>query len=364
MTSDPGGSDEWPTLSIIIANYNYARFLPIAIESVLSQDCAAELIVVDDASTDGSQAVLEDYADRATILLSARNGGQADAFNRGVARSSGTLVWFLDADDFLLPGAVRTVRENAVRGMASGVALYHYRMRYSDESGNLRGCHPVSTIPLAAGDLVQQLCERGRYFGTVTSGLVYAHAALRQVLPIEVDPFRYSADGYLCVTVPFYGRSASHDTFVSAYRLHADQQSRFRGQLAERARYRIFHDYDRFRHLRHHARLQGLQVRPDLHDRDPDHLQERLVSLLNAPTRHPVHTDTVRFLVSQLRSVLGDGASPDANRATSAFWFAFGWLPRHAQRLVLSWKAEAGSRPAWLRVSAGLLRRRLGLALR
>ncbi len=77
-------------VSIIIANYNYARFLNRAIDSALSQNHAnVEVIVVDDASTDGSAEVISSYGARIKACLRKANGGHAAAFNTGFAESRG-----------------------------------------------------------------------------------------------------------------------------------------------------------------------------------------------------------------------------------------------------------------------------------
>jgi glycosyltransferase involved in cell wall biosynthesis len=71
-----------PLVSIIINNYNYARFLPPAIESALAQDLAGvEVIVVDDGSTDDSREVIERFGSDVTAVLK-DNGGQASYIQR------------------------------------------------------------------------------------------------------------------------------------------------------------------------------------------------------------------------------------------------------------------------------------------
>ena len=90
-------------VSFLINNYNYGRFLGDAITSVLNQeiedgDVSYEVIVVDDGSTDDSSAVMAQFGDRITSILKP-NGGQASAFNAGVAASSGEWICFLDSDD-------------------------------------------------------------------------------------------------------------------------------------------------------------------------------------------------------------------------------------------------------------------------
>ena len=95
--------------SVIINNYNYARFLRAAIDSALSQTYQnCEVVVVDDGSTDNSRDVIESY-DRRVKAVYKCNGGQGSALNAGFEASSGDLIIFLDADDVLLPCAVETV---------------------------------------------------------------------------------------------------------------------------------------------------------------------------------------------------------------------------------------------------------------
>ncbi len=85
-------------ISAIVSVFNGERYLQEALESVLSQTRPAdEIIVVDDGSTDGSADIARAF-DR-VIVLSQANAGQAAALAAGVARASGTLFAFQDADD-------------------------------------------------------------------------------------------------------------------------------------------------------------------------------------------------------------------------------------------------------------------------
>ena len=92
-----------PRFSVIVPLYNKEQYVRKAIESVCAQTCTAwERIVVDDGSTDGSEQVICEYADRVTIIRQP-NAGVAAARNKGVAASKGEYICFLDADDWWLP---------------------------------------------------------------------------------------------------------------------------------------------------------------------------------------------------------------------------------------------------------------------
>jgi glycosyltransferase involved in cell wall biosynthesis len=90
-------------ISVIIPNYNYARFLDQAIQSVLKQTYGnLELIVVNNGSTDNSLKVVEKYGSQ-ILLIDQANLGQSGARNTGLSVAKGDLVAFLDADDFWEP---------------------------------------------------------------------------------------------------------------------------------------------------------------------------------------------------------------------------------------------------------------------
>jgi glycosyltransferase involved in cell wall biosynthesis len=93
-----------PLVSVIIPCFNQGRFLAEAIDSVLGQTRRAELIVVDDGSTDNTSAVVKNYG--GVTLIQQRNQGAAVARTSGLHQSRGEFVVFLDADDRLLPEAV------------------------------------------------------------------------------------------------------------------------------------------------------------------------------------------------------------------------------------------------------------------
>jgi glycosyltransferase involved in cell wall biosynthesis len=87
---------------VVIPVFNAERFLADAIASVLAQTLpAAEVIVVDDGSTDGSAAVAEGFAE--VRLIRTENRGPSAARNTGVRESSGELITFLDSDDVMKP---------------------------------------------------------------------------------------------------------------------------------------------------------------------------------------------------------------------------------------------------------------------
>ena len=108
-----------PLVSVVIPCFNQARYLRGAIDSVRAQTWTAiESIVVDDGSTDETSAIA--CADAVTMVVRQRNRGLSGARNAGLATAHGEYVLFLDADDELLPDAVRSGVEALQRHPGAG----------------------------------------------------------------------------------------------------------------------------------------------------------------------------------------------------------------------------------------------------
>jgi glycosyltransferase involved in cell wall biosynthesis len=93
--------------SIVITCFNQSGFIGSAIRSALLQSLpAAEIIVVDDASTDGSRELIRSFADSIRLIELAVNRGAVEARNLGAETATGEYLVFLDGDDLLVPWAL------------------------------------------------------------------------------------------------------------------------------------------------------------------------------------------------------------------------------------------------------------------
>jgi glycosyltransferase involved in cell wall biosynthesis len=138
-------------VSVITPSYNQVNFLENTIRSVLLQDrVEIEYCVVDGASQDGSQQIIEQYRDELAWWLSEKDNGQAEAINKGFQRAQGEIIAWLNSDDLYLPGAVqRAVSEleaNPKLGMVFGDAIT------IDAQG-----HPLNRLSFGNWDLLDFL---------------------------------------------------------------------------------------------------------------------------------------------------------------------------------------------------------------
>lgn len=133
---DPG------LVSIALPVYNHAHYLGEAIDSIINQDHAnLELVIVDDASTDGSGDILEDMAQQAavrarfhrlTLIRHATNVGAHQTLNEAITATTADHIFLLNSDDAFAPGRVRTL---AARLPDTGHGFAFSRCAFMDHRG-------------------------------------------------------------------------------------------------------------------------------------------------------------------------------------------------------------------------------------
>lgn len=165
-----------PLVSILIVNYNYARFIATAIESALSQTYSnIEVIVVDDGSTDNSREVIDAYKDRVRAIYQ-RNGGQPAATNAAFAASTGDIICLLDSDDFYRPDKVSKVVD-CYQQRGEAFYVFHALQRVDINGQGLGINEPMDGSRWLDGKVK-------RFIAPPTTGLTFRRSAWNMIKPM------------------------------------------------------------------------------------------------------------------------------------------------------------------------------------
>jgi glycosyltransferase involved in cell wall biosynthesis len=209
--------------SIVINNYNYARFLSQAIESALAQSYRdTEVIVVDDGSTDDSAEVIRSYGNR-IIPVFKINGGQSSCYSRGFEVASGDLVLFLDADDYLCEHCISEVIDHWKEGFVKA----HFYLDVVDESGaRLNALVPSGRLSRGTNPL-KMMRLFGAYCSPPGSGNVYSRDFLAKILPKQnnhefrrFEEIQFGGDSVPILSAPYFGKIAAIPRILGYYRRH------------------------------------------------------------------------------------------------------------------------------------------------
>jgi|GEM_PF-341401 len=212
-----------PLVTALICNYNYGRFLAQAIDSALAQTWRnLEVIVVDDGSTDESREILGKYKGRIRTILK-ENGGQASAFNAGIAAAQGEIICFLDSDDFWRPDKIETViamYRHAKWGLVCD-RLIEFDNSLYDPNLDRFPTGNVNANYVHAGDALEYSREHG--YGWVfqpTSAMSMPTKIARLLWPLPERNWRICADNPLAMGAVCHALAGVIDKPLGYYRFH------------------------------------------------------------------------------------------------------------------------------------------------
>lgn len=213
-SADPG-TGVGPRLSVIMAVYNGAAYLAEAIESVLAQDMADfEFLIHDDGSTDGSWAILQDFAARdPRIRLSQdANAGLAASLNRLIANARAPFLARMDADDLCLPS--RFARQLALLEAEPELDVLGSFCITMDEAGR-----PIARLGLP---MDHDVIDANNLRGTVS--ISHPAVTMRRAAVLRAGgydaSFRSAQDVDLWLRMGEHGRLANMPEPGLKYRLH------------------------------------------------------------------------------------------------------------------------------------------------
>jgi glycosyltransferase involved in cell wall biosynthesis len=210
-----------PLVSILMANYNYGRYIGEALHSALRQTYPHfEVIVCDDGSTDDSREVVSRYCERdpRIRLLTKENGGLASALNCAFAASQGEIVCLLDADDIFLPEKLEHVVKAFLRCHDCGLCI-HRVLKIDEHARPFSYARPAI---LLSGWLAQEALLKGTHVRSLppASGLSFRRPVLDLLFPVSTR-LRRVVDAYISHTAQLITKLCAVPEALSNQRIHA-----------------------------------------------------------------------------------------------------------------------------------------------
>lgn len=214
-----------PRLSVTVLNYNYARYLPACLDSILGQTMTDyEVIVVNDASTDDSRTVVEGYLHdpRFRLVDHPVNMGYVESLREGSALSRGRYMTVISADDCVVdPDAFGATC--GILDARDDVALVYSAWREVGEAGET-----LSERHSADGDFIRSGVDHFRH-QVFDNHVLHSGALIRRASYHSVGGYdarcRYSVDNNMWLALCAVGAVAYVDRVLYAYRSHGSNMS-------------------------------------------------------------------------------------------------------------------------------------------
>lgn len=186
-----------PKVSIIVPVYNGEKYVRESLDSILAQTYSdTEILVLDDASTDGTPAILESYADRVRVIRQPQNRGIYANANDGIALAQGDYICVYHADDVYMPAMVEREVEFLDRHPSAGAVFSSmvFIGPSSEEFGQLELPPEIrGSRPLDYSQVLNTLLRYTNHFLMCPTAMVRA-SVYREVGVYRQDQFRNTSD--------------------------------------------------------------------------------------------------------------------------------------------------------------------------
>lgn len=222
----PAPDDASPTFSVLVASYNQADYVRDTLDTVAAQTFTDfEIVVVNDGSTDRTEAVVGEWIDRfrerrgnRVVLANTSNGGQSAAMEHGFGLCTGRYVALLDSDDRWLPHKLQRVAEAIASDPEAGMIVHP--LYVIDFDGRRTGDIRPKRARLSEGDLRQQIRKTSRQVAPATSGVVIRTDVFAGLVPMPTRRFRTAADMYLTLGASLLAPVRAVHEPLAEYRMH------------------------------------------------------------------------------------------------------------------------------------------------
>ncbi len=209
-------------ISIIIPNYNHAAFLQQRLNSVFQQTYQNfEVILLDDASTDASVAILNEYKDHPKVshlVINERNSGSPfKQWQKGIALAKGEYVWIAESDDINAMNFLEiclTQLNNDVNIGLMATALIQFN--HTGETGRVTAFKEGVYV---GNEININNLSRGNCFQNASS-VIFKRSLVNNEVLKGLDRFRICGDWWLWVNILKHSNLGYTDKFLTHYRKH------------------------------------------------------------------------------------------------------------------------------------------------
>lgn len=229
-----------PKVSVLIPSFNYANFLPEAIESVLSQTYQDfEIIVVDNSSTDNTVEVVNSYIkkdSRIKLYVNEENIGMFRNYNQALTYANGEYIKFLNADDKFKPTILEKFT-NILENNKNVSIVTSKRRRFEDDNDVLdSGFSGIPDRKL----ILKEVFKRGNFIGEPTS-VMFRKKDLN-VGTFNID-LKMTADFDMWVKLIEIGDIYFVDEVLSYFRIHKGQGTKYLNDERKKQAINVYQGY-------------------------------------------------------------------------------------------------------------------------
>jgi glycosyltransferase involved in cell wall biosynthesis len=227
--------DSKPLVSIITAVFNGKRNIEQTIQSVLNQTYGSiEYIIIDGGSTDGTLDIIRRYDAKIAYWISEPDKGIGDAFNKGIAVSTGEIIGIINADDWYCANAVEIIVTEFIK---NGECIYHAKLQYWDS-----GMNPYYVF---SGDDNKILSR-----GTINHPTVFVPKKIYEETGLFNVNFRNAVDYEWLIRAKLQGKRFCYiDKVIANMRLEGKSDRKWMNNYIEIFRARDLHGMSRARNF-------------------------------------------------------------------------------------------------------------------
>lgn len=204
-----------PRISIVTPSFNQGQYLERMLVSILDQGYPnLELIIIDGGSTDDTLDILEKYNSKIDFWVSEIDNGQSHAINKGIDRSSGEVINWMNCDDRLTPGSLKLIGDFFQEN--EEVALVYGNYNVIDINDKI-----LSETKPESNDFNARLLG---YYPIQHPSTFFARSILDDVGLLN-ESYHYCMDADLFTRISLKGEVAYVDKVIAEFRIHADSKT-------------------------------------------------------------------------------------------------------------------------------------------